>query len=122
MDDRLQKALDFANYRITLFNTKENIKLKVDSMLNHATNGGMFKVTLELINFTKLLIDMDQNVVVLVDVNGNPIEIVDIQKFHKDLLSKYFQATNYYYTEWTKVKGARALKDLFPDVTGDITQ
>ena len=122
MDDRLQKALDFANYRITLFNTKENIKLKVDSMLNHATNGGMFKVTLELINFTKLLIDMDQDVVVLVDVNGNPIEIVDIQKFHKDLLSKYFQATNYYYTEWTKVKGARALKDLFPDVTGDITQ
>jgi hypothetical protein len=122
MDDRLKKALDFANYRITLFNTKENIKLKVDSMLTHATNGGMFKVTIELINFTKLLLDMEQDAVVLIDVNGNPIEIDDIQQFHSSLLNKYFQATNYYYTEWTKIKGVRAVKDIFPDIIGDFNK
>lgn len=114
MDDRLHAALEFANYRITLFNTKENIKLKVDSMLTHAVNGGLFKATMELINFTKMAIDLGKETVVLVDINGNPTEINDIGKFHEEILSKYFQATNYYHTEYTKLKKARNVRDQFP--------
>jgi hypothetical protein len=121
MDDRLQRAIEFANYRVSLFNSKENIKLKVDTMLTHAVNGGIFKATVDLINFTKLVIDLGHDYVVLIDINGNPIEITNVTEFHSEILSKYFEATNYYNIEYRKLKQARTVRDQFHDLfeTGD---
>lgn len=116
MDERIKKALEFANYRTTLFNTKENIKLKVETILTHAVNGGIFRSTLELINFTKLLIDQGRETVVLIDINGNPIEITDIPGLHDILLDKYFRATNYYHVEYSKLKKARSVQDQLSDL------
>lgn len=118
MDDRLEKALAFANYKAGVFNNKENIKIKTDTLLTYAINGGIFKSTPELINFTKLLIDRDTPSVVLIDINSNPIEIVDIQSFHDELLSKYFESTNFYNTEYKKLK-TRNVKDLFKGAFDD---
>ena len=116
MDERLAKALDFANYRVTLFNNKENIKLKVEAMLTYAINGGMFKATIDLINFTKLVIDSGYESVVLIDINGNPIEITDVPSFHDEIMGRYFEATNYYHVEYSKLKKARTVRDQFPDM------
>lgn len=116
MDDRLQKALDFSNYRISLFNQKESIKLKVDTLLTYACNGGVFKASAELVSFIKILIDLNHQSVVLLDINQNPIEITDLAKFQTDILSKYFEATNYYHSEYTKLRKTRSVKDQFVDI------
>jgi|FreactcultureFD7_1027221.scaffolds.fasta_scaffold11862_3 hypothetical protein len=119
MDERLQKALDASNFRLNLLNTKANIKLKVETMTTVAVNGGIFKASRELITFTKLIIDKGHNSVVLLDENENPIEILDLLKFHDDLLDCYFSATNYYNTEYSKLKKARSSADQFADLATD---
>lgn len=116
MDDRLKKAIEFSNYRVSLFNSKENIKIKVDSMLTYAINGGVFKASIELINFTRLVTDTGRDSVVLIDINNNPIEITNVTDFHDELMSRYFQATNYYHTEYMKLKKARSVKDQFTEI------
>ena len=116
MDERLQKALDFSNYRISLFNQKENIRLKVESLLTYACNGGIFKASIELITFIKTVEDLGYNSVVLIDTNQNPIEISDLKKFQNDILSKYFEATNFYHSEYTKLRKTRSVKEQFEDI------
>lgn len=118
MDHRLEKALSFANYKVGVFNNKENIRVKTETMLIYAINGGIFKASSELITFTKLLIDKDVESVILIDANSNPIEITDISSFHEEILSKYFEATNYYYAEYKKLK-TRNVKDLFKGAFDD---
>jgi len=120
MDERIQKALEFSSYRLSLFNIKENIKLKVDSMLNYAVNGGLFKSSPELISFVKLVIDSNRSVAVFIDINGNPIEISDLQNFYENLMDRYFQATNYYHVEYSKLREARSVKDQFREIFSEV--
>lgn len=116
MDDRIKKAIEFANYRTSLFNLKENLKLKVETMLTYAVNGGVFKAAPELITFIKLIIDTNNQNVVVIDINGNPIEITDIPVFYEELLDRYFQATNFYNIEYTKLKKARSIGSQLADI------
>jgi flagellum-specific peptidoglycan hydrolase FlgJ len=117
MDDRLQSALEFSNFRLNLFNIKENIKVKVDSMLTTAMNGGVFKIDRELICFVKMVLDAGKDSVVLIDDNQNPIEITNIQTFYDDILSRYFEATNFYNVEYTKLKRSRSTAEQFDNFT-----
>jgi hypothetical protein len=55
---------------------------------------------------------------VLIDNNGNPIDVQDLAAFNEDLLTKYFEATNYYNSEYTKLKQARSVNKLL-DIIGD---
>jgi hypothetical protein len=112
MDDRLEKALEFSKYRIALFNQKEDLKLKVNNMLIHAENGGIFRITQELISFVKLMSDRKQDSIVLIDENGNPIQVSDLESFLDEIISKYWEATNYYHTEYTKLRAARSVKSI----------
>lgn len=116
MDERLSKALEFSNFRISLFNKKESIRLKMDSMLNYAINGGIFKAKVETINFLKLLIDDGKDQVVLIDLNGNPVEITNIKELYNELLSRYFSATNFYHVEYDKIRKARTVKSLMSEL------
>ena len=118
MDDRLQKALEFSKYRIGLFNRKEDLKLKVNNMLVHSYNGGIFRASQELITFLKLLLDQERTRVILIDENGNPIEVTDLQSFFDDIFSKYFEATNYYHLEYSNLRTARAVKSIYEFVDG----
>ena len=113
MDERLEKALEFSKYRIALFNRKEDLKIKVNNMLVHAHNGGIFRVTQELVTFVKLLVDANRDRAVLIDENGNPVEIVNLPDFLDEILSKYFEATNYYHSEYTKLRSARSVNSIY---------
>jgi hypothetical protein len=113
MDERLSKALEFSKYRLALFNHKEDLKIKVNNMLVHAHNGGIFKCSQELITFVKLLVDSDRTRVVLLDQNGNPIEVTDLPGFLDEIISKYFEATNYYHIEYTKLRNARSVQSIY---------
>lgn len=113
MDERLEKALEFSNYRMGLFQRKEDLKLAIQNALTYAYNGGIFKISRELINFVKLIIDEGKQRAVLIDSNGNPIEIIDLHKFYEDAFDKYFEATNLYHDEYTRLKSARSVASIY---------
>jgi hypothetical protein len=72
MSIRLSKALEFANYRVTLNNQKE---------------------------------------VVLLDIYKNPIK-VDVELFHEEINSRYYEVTNDYYAEYEKLRKSRKVHKI----------
>ena len=76
MSERLTKALEFANYRLTLNNQIVALRSKVQTKLIHSINGGTFTISRELITFVDSLIRQDYTEeVVLIDNFQNPIMI-----------------------------------------------
>ena len=112
MDQRLKAALDFSNYRKVLFNHKQDLKLKVEARLRYSIDGGTFDIDRELITFVRMLLDDGRIDVVLIDRNQNPIRINDLKAFHEEIFSRYFEATNMYHTEYSRMKSARTVEDL----------
>ena len=78
-DDRLHKALEFANYRQTFFNQKQILKNKSEALLSYSTQGGTFKVTQELIAFVGTFVQQEYEEMVLLDTNENLIKIEDLK-------------------------------------------
>lgn len=112
MDERLEKALEFSNYMITLNNQRKLIQEKFQEQSVHYYNGGKFTVTKELVAFVQSLIAMNQTSTILIDDNDIPVEIEDLNKFSLDLYSTYFEAANEYLTEYNKIKKNRSVKGL----------
>lgn len=113
MDDRLQKALDYSNYRISLFNRKQDLKVKLRTMLSFAHNGGIFDIDQTLICFVDLLIKQQRDTAILIDRNGNPISIADLQSFQTEIFSRWFEATNLYHSEYAKLRAARNVRSIY---------
>jgi len=112
MTSKLTKALEFSNYRQTLNIQHNNLKSKVQTLLTYSTNGGSFNIDLPLITFVEMLIKKEYDSVVLLDVYNNPIEITDLKDFLEEILSRYFEATNEYYAEYSKLKQSRKVHKL----------
>tara|TARA_Y100000385_G_C12618636_1_gene436049 strand:+ start:111 stop:476 length:366 start_codon:yes stop_codon:yes gene_type:complete len=112
MTSKLTKALEFANYRQTLNIQHNNLKSKVQTLLTYSINGGSFVVDLSLITFIEMLIKRKEDSVVLLDVYNNPIEITDLEDFLEEILSRYFEATNEYHAEYSKLKKSRKVHKL----------
>ena len=108
MDDKkLNEALAFANYRLTLQVQRQNIEARVEAALLLSYNGAMFKASQELINFVglrtirgeQLLIEDNSNNVVTIE-NGN--------EFLKLLLDAYDSAMLLKQQEQQRLKSARS--------------
>lgn len=112
MTSKLNKALEFSNYRITLNIQHNALKSKVQTLLNYSINGGTFEISQMLISFVKTLIDQGHDTAVLLDVYNNPIEIVGLEDFLEEILSRYFEATNEYHAEYSKMKKSRKVHKL----------
>jgi len=108
MSAKLSKALEYANYRVTLNNQHEALKAKVQSLLSYSINGGTFTIDRELITFCKALISDKVKKAVLLDIYNNPIQ-VDLKEFYTEIKSRYFEATNEYYAEYEKLRKARSV-------------
>ena len=86
MDDRLSKALEFANYRQTLAIQRKTLKEKINAKLTYGHSGGLFKINRELIVFVQMLIDQGRiENVPLIDENGNPVLVADLQIFKDEI-------------------------------------
>jgi hypothetical protein len=107
----LNKALEFANYRVTLNNQKAQLKAKTQNLLSYSINGGTFTIDIPLITFCKQLIDDGQKDVVLLDIYNNPIK-VDVDSFYEEIQSRYFEVTNDYYVEYEKLRKARKVHKI----------
>jgi len=106
MSTKLTKALEFANYRVTLNNQRSALLAKVDSLLSYSINGGSFTIDLHLITFCKQLIDEGMKETVMLDIYKNPIKI-ELESFYEENRSRYFEVTNEYYVEYEKLRKAR---------------
>ena len=111
MDEKLSKALEFANYTRTFEDQKKIIKEKYFDSLVHYTYGGQFSVTQTLITFVNI-ISSKAETAILIDDNNNPIKIDDLNKFYEDIVDLYFQASNIYYTELHEMKSKRSIEKL----------
>lgn len=112
MDPKLERALEFSQYRETLNNQMQALKSQVEAKLMFSVNGGTFKITSDLISFVNLLINKGQSETVLLDVNDTPIQITDLEDFETEILSRYYEVTNDYLTQYEKIRKARSVKKL----------
>jgi hypothetical protein len=106
-DERLEKAIDRANYQVTLNNQKQNARLKLDVDLTFAIGGGLFKISPELISFVQTLIAREHSDAIILDVNKNPINIENLSEFQEAIIEKYYQAMNDYMTEFSRIRKSR---------------
>ncbi len=111
MSAKLTKALEFANYRVTLNNQQAALRAKTESLLSYSINGGTFTIDRELITFCKVLLDAKKKTAVLLDIYKNPIQ-VDIKPFYTEILSRYFEVTNDYYVEYESLRKARKVHKI----------
>ena len=58
MDERVEKAFGVANHMATLSNQRRIILEEFNQKTIYYTNGATFKITPELINFTKTVLDL----------------------------------------------------------------
>lgn len=112
MEERLSKALEFANYRQTLNNQLHQTKIRTEGLLTIAKHGGSFKVGQELICFLDYLIRTDKDSAILLDSNNVPIEIEDLHTFLIEVTARYFEVTNDYSKEYQSIRKARNVKSI----------
>lgn len=112
MDERLEKALDFSNYMLTLNNQKRLLAEKYQEELIHFYNGSQFTLTRELITFVSAMITVDQDEVVITDDNNIPCMVENLNNFYDEIINKYTSASNSYYTAYNELKKNRTVEKL----------
>lgn len=113
MDERLEKALDYSNYMVTLNNQKRVLKEKFREQTIFYYNGGQFTVTKDLVMWCVWMCetgnDQDQ---VIIDDNETPVSVKDVNIFLDDIQDLYFKAVNEYHAEYKKLSSNRSVEKL----------
>ena len=112
MDERLEKALDFSNYMLTLNNQKRLLAQKYQEELIHFYDGSQFTVTRELITFVSAMVSVNQDEVVITDDNNIPCMVENLEDFYNEVINKYTTASNDYYSSYLKLKTSRSVEKL----------
>jgi hypothetical protein len=113
MDSRIEKAFAVANYMATLSNQRRIIAEEYAQQLAYYAHGATFKITPELINFTKTLLELGHTTdVAFIDSNNFPVVIVDVQEFFDNIVATYFEAINAYSAKYTELKAKRKVSDI----------
>ncbi len=112
MEERLQKALEFANYRQTLNNQLQKLKIRAEGMLIIAKSGGSFTINRELISFLDYLERSGSTNVVLLDDNNTPVAIDNVSTFLQEVTKRYFEVTSDYMKEYQEVRKSRNVKSI----------
>ena len=112
MDERLEKALDFSNYMLTLNNQKRLLAEKYQESLIHFYSGSQFTITRELITFVSTMVSADQDEIVIADDNNILCMVEDLANFYSEIINKYTIASNNYYTAYDSLKKNRSVEKL----------
>ena len=114
MNERLQKALDFANFKLTLHNQKQNIVNTINDKLIFYENKGKFTADKKMIAYVNAIASnfpRDKSIVLL-DDNNNPIKILNLKKFLKDMVELHKKTMEEFYIEYEKLSKSRNIKKL----------
>ena len=112
MDERLEKALDFANYRITLGNQQRTLKQRIQVLQTVHYARGVFFADAPTISFVKTLIDCDKTESIIIDSKENPVLVEDLKDFMDTLVSAYSESMNEFKVQSDKIKKSRNIKSL----------
>jgi hypothetical protein len=112
MDERLEKALEFANYRVTLSNQKRNVRTRMQILQTVHYEKGSFIANESTIGFINALLTAGKTKSIVVDTKDNPIQIDDLQEFLETLVESYTEATNEYKVQMDKINKSRSIKKL----------
>jgi hypothetical protein len=113
MDERLEKALEFSNYMVTLNNQKRVLREKFREKTVFYYGGGQFTVSKDLITFVNMLVERDNTEdIVLVDDNELPIMVKDLEEFLSDTIDTYFSAANQYHADYKTLILNRSVSKL----------
>jgi hypothetical protein len=107
MDTRLNDALAFANYRLTLQVQRLNIDARVNAALIVSYQNAIFKSNQTLIAFVALRASRSNRLLVE-DNSGNVIQIENPTEFLDALLLAYDSAMELKQQELQKLKSARS--------------
>jgi len=108
MSAKLTKALEFANYRVTLNNQQSALRSRIQGLLSYSISGGTFTIDRTLIAFCDALTRQGETTAVILDIYDNPIQ-VELESFLTEIISRYHEATNEYYFEYERLKQARKI-------------
>ena len=108
MDNRLNDALAFANYRLTLQVQRQNIEARVASALLFSYQNAIFKATTSLITFADYKTRNTDTPMLIDDNSGNTITIDDPAEFLKLASTTYDAAMILKQQEQQKLKSARS--------------
>ena len=112
MTTDIDKAYEFANFRIALMNQKHLLEVQTEERLNCYINGGIFKAEPGFIAFIGDLINSGHSKLPILDVNDTPVMIDDLQEFKNFLLSSYIEVVYDYWNDWIKIKDEKDLEKL----------
>jgi hypothetical protein len=112
MDERLEKALEFANYRTTLSNQKRNVMSRMQILQTVHYNKGVFIADMKTIGFVNALLTVSKKAAIIVDTKETPIEVSDLKEFLDLLIGAYTEATNEYKIQTDKLNKARNIKTI----------
>jgi hypothetical protein len=105
--ENLEQALSFANYQLTLTNHRRLLTQKFQEATVIAYNGGLFKITPELIaGVTQLQSKW------LLDMNGTPIKIENSGDLIDEAVTAYNKAINDYGDQFSALRLKRNVKSL----------
>lgn len=109
MDQRLSKALEYADYVKTFKNKKRILQQKYEKDCILYYNGHAFVCSIELIAFA-----LNQGEPYwIVDANGVPAHIEQVLDFYTKVKDTYFSATESYGVEYNKMlSGKRSVEGL----------
>tara|TARA_Y100001937_G_scaffold117970_1_gene171785 strand:+ start:152 stop:499 length:348 start_codon:yes stop_codon:yes gene_type:complete len=111
-DQRLEKALEFANYRSTLANQKEKLKDRCEAQLNYAYNGGIFHINETLISFVDSFHRQGKQSMVMLDSNKTPVDIENLEEFYNQITTRWFESVNEYHRQHTDLANKRKVHKL----------
>lgn len=112
MDEKLEKAIQTANYMATLTNQRKLALEEFNQSLIYYFGGASFTVTRELISFVKALVDTGNEFGIVLDDNSIPVKIDDIKEFYNNLFAVYSEASLLYLNKYNEIKKKRRVQDL----------
>ena len=112
MDEKLEQALDFSNFRQTLHNQQQTLLSIVNDKLLFSYDNQIFKATPETIGLVKTIVDLEYSSVVIDDVNSYPANITNPVEFLNKLISVYSSAKNEHFVGYKKIQKARSINKL----------
>lgn len=113
MDDRLENALKFANFRHTLFLEKQRLQEKLKTEMFISFNGGRFYIDRNfLIYLDTVTPEQGVGSVTLLDEKLNPVYIEDISEFKFYVSGIYNKAVNEYHMAFQELKSKRSVKAI----------
>ena len=112
MDERLEKAMNFANYMQTINTHKKNIYKRYESLLLLTYNDGLFTANQALIGYVQAILHSENDYNLVIDNNQKTIQIDDMKSFLDSLLSTNYMALNYLDSEYKKLDESRNIKKV----------